>query len=362
MGRSFRPRLGGAAGRAALLVVSVCFTLLAAEVALRVWQGFWTTENLIVARRARWRAIPRVQFDAELGWVPRAHRQRVAKRWGGVAVTTLEHGIRSNGNDQPQTPARPLVLAAGDSFTFGDEVGDADTWPANLERRLGVRVLNAGVPGYGFDQAVLRALRLAEQLRPELLIVSFLDVDVGFRVAHCSRGGANKPCFTLVDGELVNLASPVPPPHADLDPLRRWFGYSVLVDTVASRVWPGFWLLGAQPSGLEDPLPVSCRLVRQLAERSRTLDVPPLMVSQAGLQDSEPEAYDAMAKCAAAEGLPYLDLYTELRDLRRSDPPRFRALFKSHMSPAGNAYVGERIGAFIRQQDLLERSAGESPR
>jgi hypothetical protein len=359
---SLRPLLKEAGGRTVLIVVSLCFTLLVGELALRVWQDAWTTENLIVSRRARWRGVPPVQFDAELGWIPRAHQQHFSRRWGGVPVTTVEDGVRSNGTDQPRTPARPLVVAAGDSFTFGDEVGDGDTWPADLERRLGVRVLNAGVPAYGFDQTVLRALRLAEHHRPELLLVSFIDEDAGFRVAHCSRDGAYKPCFALVDGELVNLASPVPPPHADLDPLRRWLGHSVLVDTVASRAWPEFWLLGAGAPGVDEPLLVSCRLVRRLAERSRALGVRSLIVAQAGLRDSEPEAYGAMAKCAAEEGLPYLDLHAELRSLASDDPPRFRAFFKSHMTPAGNAYVGERIGAFIRQHDLLERSTGASPR
>lgn len=342
--------------------MSVCFSLLIGELAVRVWQDAWSTENLIVARRERWRAIPRVEFDRELGWVPRAHQQRIAKRWGGVPVTTLEDGIRSNGGNQPPAPARPLIVAVGDSFTFGDEVGDGDTWPADLERRLRARVLNGGVAGYGFDQTVMRGLQLAERHRPDLLIVSFLDADVGFRVAHCARDGAYKPCFALVDGELVNRASPVPPPHADLDPLRRWLGHSLLVDTVASRIWPGPWLLGARSPMSDEPLSVSCRLLERLARRGAELGVRSLIVAQAAMQDSEPEAYQAMAACAAAEGLPYLDLHRALRQLAHDDPKHFRALFHSHMSPAGNAYVGEHIAAFIRQRGLLARAREESQR
>ena len=54
----------------------------------------------------------------------------------------------------------PLTLAAGDSFTFGDEVNDDESWPAALEQLTGRRVINAGVPGFGLDQAVLRAEQL----------------------------------------------------------------------------------------------------------------------------------------------------------------------------------------------------------
>ena len=55
------------------------------------------------------------------------------------------------------TPDGSVILAVGDSFTFGDEVKDDETWPAHLQQLLGRRVLNAGVSGYGFDQIVLRA-------------------------------------------------------------------------------------------------------------------------------------------------------------------------------------------------------------
>ena len=45
---------------------------------------------------------------------------------------------------------------AGDSFTQGNEVSDQDTYPAELERILGVPTANLGVSGYGPDQALLR--------------------------------------------------------------------------------------------------------------------------------------------------------------------------------------------------------------
>ena len=44
----------------------------------------------------------------------------------------------------------------GDSFTYGDDVDDAEAWSNLLSVQLGCRVANYGVGGYGTDQAFLR--------------------------------------------------------------------------------------------------------------------------------------------------------------------------------------------------------------
>ena len=53
-------------------------------------------------------------------------------------------------------PGQACVSAYGDSFVFGDEVAAADAWSNQLALRLGCRVANYGVNGYGTDQAYLR--------------------------------------------------------------------------------------------------------------------------------------------------------------------------------------------------------------
>ena len=46
------------------------------------------------------------------------------------------------------------LMVMGDSFVFGSEVDDADCWPSILElSNKNKEVLNAGVAGYGLDQA-----------------------------------------------------------------------------------------------------------------------------------------------------------------------------------------------------------------
>ena len=67
-----------------------------------------------------------------------------------------------------------MILAVGDSFTFGDRVSDHETWPAQLERLTGRQVLNAGVFGYGVDQAYLRAVALLETYDTDLVVLALI--------------------------------------------------------------------------------------------------------------------------------------------------------------------------------------------
>ncbi len=95
----------------------------------------------------------------------------------GYEVHTRAHGIRSNGDQRPSRD-RPITLVVGDSFAFGDEVLDSESWPAVLEKAIDAPVVNAAVAGFGLDQSVLRAERLAPIVAPDRIIVSFVPHDV----------------------------------------------------------------------------------------------------------------------------------------------------------------------------------------
>ena len=105
----------------------------------------------------------------------------------------------------------------GDSFTFGEEVKDDETWPAHLQQLLGRRVLNAGVSGYGFDQIVLRAERIVPDIHPSAVVVGFIADDI-VRTEMRRRWSAEKPYFDIQNGALVlrNVAGPATRPEHEL--------------------------------------------------------------------------------------------------------------------------------------------------
>lgn len=72
-------------------------------------------------------------------------------------------------------PGKACVSTYGDSFVFGDEVSGADAWSNQLALRLGCRVANYGVNGYGTDQAYLRFHALQTDEAPYVVLGVFTN-------------------------------------------------------------------------------------------------------------------------------------------------------------------------------------------
>jgi len=182
------------------------FLLIVVEILLRsVWTvrsciksecDFSQIAGLKVQNIDRATYIGWTRFDALLGYVPREGFSATmnAFPWHGGKLTIRKDGFRSNGSEPPPLPAEVLVV--GDSFTFGDQVSDNETWPACLERKLGRGVDNGGVTGYGTAQALRRAsLKLAEKSYTTLVLstlVGPLDWNFG-RDRLSYRQGWPKP-------------------------------------------------------------------------------------------------------------------------------------------------------------------------
>lgn len=151
-------------------------------------------------------------YDSLKGWISKPNL-RDMEVFGDKMLNTNSKGFR--GKDEhayDKDPNKLRILLLGDSFTFGDEVSDNETYAYYLQEMLPqVEVINMGVHGYGHDQMLLLLREEGVNYKPDIVILGFLAMDMSRNLLNF-RDYA-KPRFDLDNGELKLIGTPVPRPE-----------------------------------------------------------------------------------------------------------------------------------------------------
>jgi hypothetical protein len=344
---------------ALLLLLSVLGILLVLEIALRIVDGLpvWPDRNLLFERMLVTNRWPVNDYHPVVGWVHKPNLSFNAELEQS-SFTTGEFGVRMNRAKILPVP-RGAIVAVGNSFTEGAEVGDSGTWPASLERVLGEPVINAGIGGWAADQTILRAEELMSELSPKAIIVSLLHPDVLWTVFRV-HGGGPKPYFLVENGKLVPMNIPVPRTidgaPTDFGLLQGILGYSYLIDWTMSRLGVTSWFeLGISAQVPTSAVLVTCGLLERLKRAADDKDVRLALMIQWGGNEiankeyQRPADMDDVIGCAGAAGIRTVDTWPALKAVFARGDDALKALYVmhpgsypyGHMSPAGNQFVAE---------------------
>ena len=379
----------------ALIVVALCGVTELAAFAFYRW---------IILTRAPFLAYVPVQITPE----EFEHYRRIRDNFLGWPMAYEHQAYEHPGEPFDASGARPsrafpeagdeCVTVYGDSFVYASEVEDAAAWADLLAARLGCRVGNFGVGGYGTDQAFLRFSRNTRDAAPVTMLGIYPD-DV-LRNVNQHRfllSGVReelygfKPRFVFENDKLRLIPLPtltyaeVGPYFADparllaheeflpdsaYGPVRFHFPFAVSLVRALAKERPRNWLRrepsikgflepGHPTRAMELTVEIGAEFANLCRQRARTCLVVmiPTPSSYHYLLKTGTLTTGAISRQLEQRGVRVLDLTTELmRDLDKgplcpilTQPGRCQG----HFNAEGNRMIAHIVHAYLARESLL---------
>jgi hypothetical protein len=284
----------------------------------------------------------------------------------GTILSSNSNGLRGNTEyEYRRTAGKQRIVVLGDSFTFGSEVSDAETYVHNLESALpNTEVLNLGVQGYGQDQMLLYLEEEGVKYHPDVVILGFTYIDI-YRCIWSFDAYA-KPKFKLVSGSLQLTNVPVPPPERVLarEPYR-----SKALDLLVMLREKVCWSLGKNETEARD---LTRALLDEIIATTRSIGAVPVLVYLPVGEEIEPFPRRYMALTAYSPSVAEREQYLHGYCQGRSIPclflgPRFREEAKrgvhlippqnlwGHWTPQAHRLAAQEIKDFLLRNKLIQR-------
>lgn len=347
-------------------------------------------------------------FDAELGWAIRPDGRKDFDHRGPnreFSYVANSQGFRADKEYEHQPPTNKLrVSAFGDSFTHGDDVDNAQAWPAVLDANDSeLEVLNFGVSGFGLGQAYLRYQRLGRTFEPDVVLIGFMSENI-YRNVNVWRGfympdghfPLTKPRYRLEEGKLTLLPNPMRAmadyqrlldyPTETLHELGRYdaiyplryragpFDFSPTVrlsKLVGEKLRDRLIGDGIVDEGIynteSEAFAVTTALFDAFRNSAIADDAQPVILvfpTHPDMQDHQagrPIRYGPLLDYFKMQGYAYVDLLPALVDGFGADYD-LNDIFWRHYSPTANAVVARAVADYLHENGILDTVMRTDPK
>jgi hypothetical protein len=300
-------------------IIIVLALLVIAEIALRVL-------DLPMIRLPPSDRIWGFRHDPDLGWSLPPHNARQVTVTRTVSMRSNSLGLR----DAELAPGTgPTILFLGDSFTEGFDVEPEERFSDRLRGNLpAVRILNAGVTGYGTDQEYLQLQRLWPRVEPTVVVLMFcVDNDREDNSSNY-RYFAFKPYLTNVGGQWQFRGQPVPiSPQILFN--ENWFALNFATVRLTIVAYSS---ISNDHVSVPDPTERLIAMMRDLVEAHGAKFL-------VGLQRQEP----SLEAFLSSQKIPYT----------RFDEAEKYPTWGSHWTPAGHTLVAARLLTLLAKEGAV---------
>ena len=311
------------------------------------WRIFW---EVLRKRHEEWTG-KYSNYHPTRGWAMIPSVRDMTPFGPAKFVNTNSKGLRGITEcPYARVSGRERILVLGDSFTFGTDVSDDETYSHYLEADLpNTEVLNLGIQGYGQDQMLLYLKEEGVKYHPDIVLIGFAHMDIHRNLWKFFAYAKPKYDLTRNGLELTNVPVPTPEEVLAEEPYR-----SKAVDTAVILTNKIRWALGLTE---RDARQLTLPILDEIVATTHSIGATPVFVYLPAYEEVD-DLSDTMS-----ENEHYLDDYCRKRNLACLFlRPRFVSAAKNgvrleshfHWTPEMHKMAAEQIAKFLVAKGLIQ--------
>lgn len=286
------------------------------------------------------------KWDAELGWVPNPNCISIKN---SVKYSTNSEGFRG-AKEFSLEKKKSRVVIVGDSFTWGENNNDNETYPYYLDKFFNgsADVINMGVHGYGPDQFYLYFMRNGIRYNPDVVVFGLFLPDIHRTILKI--GSYFKPRFILDDGKLRidSGSSPTPDIETALATSRNIKKKSRLYSiSYLFGMYSKFYRLA---SGYEKETLITLDIIKMMDKdlKSHNIKLIVVLIPEQGMvEKGNSDYYGVVPKITRSleqEGIDYINMQPAFRN--ETDSTK-KSLYDGHTNTHGNMVIAGELHSFL---------------